>query len=173
MSNKHIHVTVDRLKRIAHIPDKGKRPAEDGTCPRCQSHYRAEEMVRNVRVCTTCGHHFMITARARLDHMADGGEWRELWTELRASDPLQFVDLEPYPQRARKAENATDLGEAVVVAELTIGGRGCVAAIMDFAFMGGSMGSVVGEKIARACDRCIELGVPLVTITSSGGARMQ
>jgi acetyl-CoA carboxylase carboxyl transferase subunit beta len=105
--------------------------------------------------------------------MADGGEWRELWTELRASDPLQFVDLEPYPQRARKAEDTTDLGEAVVVAELAIGGQPCVAAIMDFAFMGGSMGSVVGEKIARACERAIELGVPLVTITASGGARMQ
>ena len=175
MSNNRVHVTVDRLKRIAHLQEKSvaKKPGEDATCPKCESHYRAEEMERNARVCTACGHHFMITARARLDHMADGGEWRELWTELRASDPLQFVDLEPYPQRARKAEISTDLGEAVVVAELAISGQPCVAAVMDFAFMGGSMGSVVGEKIARACDRAIELGVPLVTITSSGGARMQ
>jgi len=173
MSQKHIHVTVDRLKRIAHIPEKAKRPADDGTCPRCETHYRGEEMVRNARVCTACGHHFPITARARLDHLADREEWRELWTELRASDPLQFVDLEPYPQRARKAETSTGLGEAVVVAELEIKGQPCVAAIMDFTFMGGSMGSVVGEKIARACERAIELGVPLVTVTSSGGARMQ
>jgi acetyl-CoA carboxylase carboxyl transferase subunit beta len=175
MSQNRVHVTVDRLKRIAHLPDKpvGKKAGDDATCPKCESHYRAEEMERNARVCTACGHHFMITARGRLDHMADDGEWRELWTELRASDPLQFVDLEPYPQRARKAETATDLGEAVVVAELAIGGQSCVAAVMDFTFMGGSMGSVVGEKIARACDRAIELGVPLVTITSSGGARMQ
>jgi acetyl-CoA carboxylase carboxyl transferase subunit beta len=170
--NKHVHVSVDRLKRIAHIPDKPKRP-DEGTCPRCGSHYRAEEMERNARVCISCGHHFPITARARLDHLADGGRWRELWTELRASDPLQFVDLEPYPQRARKAESGTGLGEAVVVAELEVGGHPCVAAIMDFAFMGGSMGSVVGEKIARACERAIELGVPLVTVTASGGARMQ
>lgn len=173
VSNKHIQVTVDRLKRIAHIPEKGRRPAEAGTCPRCESHYRSEEMERNARVCTACGYHFPITAKARLDHLADGGEWRELWTELRASDPLQFVDLEPYPQRARKAEASTGLGEAVVVAELEVGGQGCVAAVMDFAFMGGSMGSVVGEKIARACERAIELGVPLVTVTASGGARMQ
>lgn len=174
MSNKHIQVTVDRLKRIAHIPEKaGRKPAEAGTCPKCESHYRAEEMERNARVCTACGYHFPITARARLDHLADRGEWRELWTELRASDPLQFVDLEPYPQRAQKAENSTGLGEAVVVAELEVAGHGCVAAVMDFAFMGGSMGSVVGEKIARACDRAIELGVPLVTVTASGGARMQ
>lgn len=175
MSQNRVHVTVDRLKRIAHLPEKAvaKKAGDDATCPKCESHYRAEEMVRNARVCTACGHHFMITARARLDHMADKGEWRELWTELRASDPLQFVDLEPYPQRARKAETSTDLGEAVVVAELAIRGEPCVAAVMDFAFMGGSMGSVVGEKIARACDRAIELGVPLVTITASGGARMQ
>ncbi len=173
--NKRVHVSVDRLKRIAHLPEKSnvKKPGADSTCPKCESHYRAEEMTRNGRVCTACGHHFAITARGRLDHMADDGQWRELWTELRASDPLQFVDLEPYPQRARKAEAATDLGEAVVVAELTIKEQPCVAAVMDFAFMGGSMGSVVGEKIARACDRAIELGVPLIAITASGGARMQ
>ena len=175
MSQNRVHVTVDRLKRIAHLPDKPavKKTGDEATCPKCESHYRAEEMRRNARVCTACGHHFMIGSHERLDHMADNGEWRELWTELRASDPLQFVDLEPYPQRARKAENSTSLGEAVVVAELSIGGQPCVAAVMDFAFMGGSMGSVVGEKIARACDRAIELGVPLVTLTSSGGARMQ
>ena len=175
MSNSRVHVTVDRLKRIAHLPDKpvGKKPGDDATCPKCESHYRAEEMDRNARVCTACGYHFMISARGRLDHMADNGDWRELWTELRAADPMQFVDLEPYPQRARKAETTSGLGEAVVVAELSIQGQSCVAAVMDFAFMGGSMGSVVGEKIARACDRAIELGVPLVTITSSGGARMQ
>lgn len=131
-------------------------------------------MVANARVCTNCAHHFAITARERLDHLAGGhDEWREIWTELRASDPLQFVDLEPYPDRVRKAEQSTDLGEAVVVAELEIEGELCVAAIMDFKFMGGSMGSVVGEKIARGCERAIELGVPLVAITSSGGARMQ
>lgn len=130
-------------------------------------------MVANAQVCTSCGHHFPITAVARLDHLAGEGEWREIWTELRAADPLKFVDLEPYPDRVRKAEESTDLGEAVVVAELAIRGEPCVAAIMDFTFMGGSMGSVVGEKIARGCERAIELGVPLVTITSSGGARMQ
>ncbi len=171
--SKHIQVTVDRLKRIAHIPERSKKPLDPTTCPKCESHFRDEEMVANARVCTNCGHHFAITARARLDHMAGGGEWREIWTELRASDPLQFVDLEPYPDRARKAEQKTDLGEAVVIAELEIEGRPCVAAVMDFAFMGGSMGSVVGEKIARACDRAIELGVPLLAVSASGGARMQ
>jgi acetyl-CoA carboxylase carboxyl transferase subunit beta len=174
VAQKHIQVTVDKLKRIAHIPEKPRgKPADAATCPKCESHFRAEEMTRNARVCTTCGHHFPISARARLDHLAGGAGWRELWTELRAADPLQFTDLEPYPQRARKAELSTGLGEAVVVAELEIQGQACVAAIMDFAFMGGSMGSVVGEKLARACERAIERGVPLVTTASSGGARMQ
>lgn len=174
MSHHPIQVTVDRLKRIAHIPDRAPRkPADAGTCPKCESHFTSEEMVSNARVCTKCGHHFSITAHERLDHLAGGGEWREIWTELRATDPLQFVDLEPYPERVTKAEQSTGLGEAVVVAELEIQGEPCVAAIMDFKFMGGSMGSVVGEKIARACERAIELGVPLVTISSSGGARMQ
>lgn len=174
MSHNPIHVTVDRLRRIAHIPERPRKPADAGTCPACESHFSAQEMVQNARVCTNCGHHFAITARERLDHMGGGaGCWREIWTELRAADPLQFVDLEPYPERVRKAEQSTDLGEAVVIAELSIAGQPCVAAVMDFKFMGGSMGSVVGEKIARACERAIELGVPLVTITSSGGARMQ
>ncbi len=173
MSNKPIQVTVDRLKRIAHIPDRPKKPLDPTTCPKCESHFRDEEMVANARVCTNCGHHFPITARARLDHLSGGSGWREIWTELRASDPLQFVDLEPYPDRARKAEQKTGLGEAVVVAELEVEGQPCVAAVMDFAFMGGSMGSVVGEKIARACDRSIELGVPLIAVSASGGARMQ
>lgn len=174
MSNKPIQITVDRLKRIAHIAERTRKPADAGTCPRCQSHFSAEEMVANARVCTNCGNHFAITARERLDHLAGGhDQWREIWTELRASDPLSFVDLEPYPDRVRKAEQSTDLGEAVVVAELDIRDQPCVAAVMDFKFMGGSMGSVVGEKIARGCERAIELGVPLVAITSSGGARMQ
>lgn len=172
VSNNPIHVTVDRLKRIAHLPEK-PRKVDPTTCPKCESHFRLDEMVANARVCTNCGHHFAISARERLDHMSGGTGWREIWTELRAADPLQFVDLEPYPDRVRKAEQTTELGEAIVCAELEIRGEPCVAAVMDFKFMGGSMGSVVGEKLARACDRAIELGVPLVTISSSGGARMQ
>jgi acetyl-CoA carboxylase carboxyl transferase subunit beta len=126
-----------------------------------------------MRVCTACGHHFPVGARERLDQLAGNSGWRELWPELRASDPLQFYDMEPYPERARRAEVSSGLGEAVVAAELRIDGQACVAAVMDFAFMGGSMGAVVGEKIARACERAIDRGLPLVIITASGGARMQ
>jgi acetyl-CoA carboxylase carboxyl transferase subunit beta len=115
----------------------------------------------------------MCGARERLDQLAGGGGWVELFAELRATDPLQFTDLQPYADRIAHAERGSGLGEAIVTADLSIGGEPCVAAIMDFAFMGGSMGAVVGEKFARACERCIERGVPLVVISSSGGARMQ
>jgi acetyl-CoA carboxylase carboxyl transferase subunit beta len=170
VSKKYVTVSIDRVRTR---PEEPRRPTADRACPRCESHYRAEEMRRNMRVCTACGHHFPVGARERLDQLAGNSGWRELWPELRASDPLQFYDMEPYPERARRAEVSSGLGEAVVAAELRIDGQACVAAVMDFAFMGGSMGAVVGEKIARACERAIDRGLPLVIITASGGARMQ
>ncbi len=173
MSKRPITVSVDRLlrKRPEGTAPR-KLPADDRSCPRCTSHYRADELRRNLGVCSNCGHHFPAGAHERLDHLAEGGPWTELWSELRAGDPLQFVDLEPYPDRVEKAERKGNT-EALVVAELSIRGHACVAAIMDFAYLGGSMGSVVGEKLARAADRCVERGLPLVVVTASGGARMQ
>jgi len=175
VSKPAINVSIDRLRRrMVSRPEAPRRkPEDDGTCPRCGSHYRGEEMVRNQRVCPACGHHFPMGARERLDRLADEEGWRELWPELRASDPLQFHDLSPYPDRIRRSEIDSGLGEAMVAAEVAIDGHPCVAAVMDFAFMGGSMGAVVGEKLARACDRAIERGLPLLVITASGGARMQ
>ena len=168
-----ITVSVDRLlRKRPEGPLRRKLPADERSCPKCQSHWTADEMRRNMRVCETCGHHFAMGARERMDQLAGGAPWRELWPELRASDPLQFIDLEPYPDRVEKAE-AAGSDEALIVAEVAIEGHPCVVAIMDFAFLGGSMGSVVGEKLARACDRCVERGIPLVAITASGGARMQ
>jgi acetyl-CoA carboxylase carboxyl transferase subunit beta len=170
MSRKYVTISVDRLRARTEDP---RPPADDRSCPRCQSHYRAEEMRVNLRVCTACGNHFTVGARERLDQLAAPGGWRELWPELRASDPLQFIDMQPYPERIRRAEAGTGLSEAIVCAELQVDGQPCVAAVMDFAFMGGSMGAVVGEKIARACERAIDRAVPLVVVTASGGARMQ
>ncbi|MGD9696680.1 MAG: acetyl-CoA carboxylase carboxyltransferase subunit beta [Thermoleophilia bacterium] len=174
MSKRQITVSVDRLRRrrpsSASVPRR--LPADDRSCPRCQSHWRADELARNRGVCASCGHHFAVGARERIDQLADGAPWVELWSELRASDPLQFVDLEPYPDRVERAERKGST-EAIIVGELDIRGHGAVAAVMDFAFLGGSMGSVVGEKLARACERCVERGLPLVIITASGGARMQ
>lgn len=172
MSKRPITVSVDRMRRKRPDgPPPRRLPADERSCPKCQSHWRADEMRRNLRVCATCGHHFAVGARERLDQFADDG-WLELWPELRASDPLQFVDLEPYPDRVERAERAGN-NEALVVGELAMGGHECIAAIMDFSYLGGSMGSVVGEKLARAADRCVERGVPMVVLTASGGARMQ
>jgi acetyl-CoA carboxylase carboxyl transferase subunit beta len=174
VSKRQISISVDRLRRRrpAGVPATRRLPADERSCPRCQSHYRAEEMARNLRVCPSCGHHFAVGARERIDQLAEGGPWQELWAELRAGDPLQFVDLQPYSDRVERAERGGS-AEALVTAELAIRGRRCVAAVMDFTFLGGSMGAVVGEKLARACERCVERGLPLVVVTSSGGARMQ
>ena len=168
-----VHVSIDRLRRRPR--DQRATPpanAPGAACPSCGNHFRAEELVRNRRVCTGCGHHFPASARQRLEALADRGEWTELWPELRAADPLQFRDLEPYAGRVAKAE-AKGGTEAIIAARLEIRGQPAVAAAMEFGFLGGSMGSVVGEKLARACDRAVAEGVPLVVITSSGGARMQ
>ncbi len=128
--------------------------------------------MHNWGVCTSCDHHFPVGPRERIAQLADGGEWTELWGELRASDPLRFTDLQPYVERVERAE-ASGMAEAIVTAELSLRGVPSVAAVMDFGFLGGSMGSVVGEKFARAAGRSAEKGRPLIVVTASGGARMQ
>jgi acetyl-CoA carboxylase carboxyl transferase subunit beta len=112
-------------------------------------------------------------ARARIGHLADEGSFVEEAADLRSEDPLKFFDLRPYTERLAEAELNTGLGEAMVIGAGEIDGQSCQLAVMDFAFMGGSMGSVVGEKFSRACDAAIERNMPLVTVTASGGARMQ
>ncbi|MGH3103406.1 MAG: acetyl-CoA carboxylase carboxyltransferase subunit beta [Gaiellaceae bacterium] len=152
-------------------PTEGKR--HPNTCPSCASHYRDDELEEALSVCRQCGHHFPMRARARIDHIADDRSFSEEASELRSEDPLGFFDLRPYTERLAEAEVSTGLGDAMVIGRAAIGGRPCELAVMDFAFMGGSMGSVVGEKFARACDSAAERGVPLVSVASSGGARMQ
>ena len=168
----HIHISVDRLRRRQAPPTSPPSGGEGRACPECGTHFRAEELARNSRVCTSCDYHFPFSARARLDHLADDATWNELWPELRPADPLRFVDLEPYPDRVERAERA-GLREAIVVASMRIGGIGCLGAVMDFGYLGGSMGAVVGEKLVRAADRAAERALPLIVVTASGGARMQ
>jgi acetyl-CoA carboxylase carboxyl transferase beta subunit len=146
---------------------------DPNTCPACHSHYRDDELVENLYVCRQCGHHFPMPARARIAWLADDGTFVEEASELRSEDPLDFFDLRPYTERLAEAELSTGLGEAMVIGQALLDGRGCELAVMDFSFMGGSMGSVVGEKFSRACDSAVERSVPLIAVTSSGGARMQ
>jgi acetyl-CoA carboxylase carboxyl transferase subunit beta len=126
-----------------------------------------------LRVCPQCGHHFAVLARARIEQLADEGSFAEEDADLRSADPLGFFDLRPYSERLAEAEMATGLGDAMVCGTANVEGEGCRLAVMDFSFMGGSMGSVVGEKFVRACDRSAATGTPLVSVSASGGARMQ
>jgi acetyl-CoA carboxylase carboxyl transferase subunit beta len=160
------------------IEHKGQAPADDGrkhpnTCPSCGSHYRDDELERNQSVCPQCGHHFPLSGRERIEQLADAGSFAEEDGELRSADPLGFFDLRPYTERLAEAELKTGQGDAIVIGRAEIDGQPCQLAVMDFGFMGGSMGSVVGEKFVRACEQAADRRVPLVSVTSSGGARMQ
>jgi acetyl-CoA carboxylase carboxyl transferase subunit beta len=164
-----VDVTVEN--REAGPGDDGKR--HPNTCPSCHSHFRDDELEQTLRVCSHCGHHFPVRARERIAQLADRGTFAEEDASLRSADPLGFFDLRAYTDRLAEAEVATGLGDALIAGAAAIERRPCELAVMDFAFMGGSMGSIVGEKFARACDRAAERQVPLVCVTASGGARMQ
>lgn len=165
---ERIDVSIEH-KQAPEPPPK-KHP---NTCPTCGSHYRDDELQANLRVCTHCGHHFPVKARERIAQLADEGSFAEEASDLRSADPLDFFDLRSYNERLAEAEIATGLGDAMVIGSATIEDLGCELAVMDFSFMGGSMGSVTGEKFVRACESAADAGVPLVSVSSSGGARMQ
>jgi acetyl-CoA carboxylase carboxyl transferase beta subunit len=165
-----IDVTVEN-RGAGRAEADGKR--HPNTCPSCHSHYRDDELEQTLRVCPQCGHHFPVRARERVAQLADRGTFAEEDAGLRSADPLAFFDLRAYTDRLAEAEVATGLGDALIAGAAAIERRPCELAVMDFAFMGGSMGSTVGEKFARACDRAAARQVPLVCVTASGGARMQ
>jgi acetyl-CoA carboxylase carboxyl transferase beta subunit len=164
-----IDVSIEH--RHAPAPDGGK--PHPNTCPKCGSHYRDDELDANLWVCPHCTHHFAVKARTRIAQLADEGTFVEEASDLHSDDPLDFFDLRPYTERLAEAEVSTGMGEAILIGKARIGGRACRLAVMDFAFMGGSMGRVVGEKFTLACESAAEHRVPLVAVTASGGARMQ
>lgn len=164
-----VDVEVERKRDDSPPPGK----THPNTCPRCGSHYREDELARALRVCAQCGHHFPVGARERIAQLVDKGSFVEEDADLRSADPLGFFDLRPYTERLVEAEMSTGLGDAIVCGRASIEGSECRLAVMDFAFMGGSMGSAVGEKFARACESAGAARVPLVSVSASGGARMQ
>jgi acetyl-CoA carboxylase carboxyl transferase subunit beta len=125
------------------------------------------------RVCPHCNYHFRIDARSRLVMLYDDGLYDELDTDVTSTDPLKFVDSKPYPQRLEQARKSSGLMEAIVNARGKIGGHTVLAGVMDFNFLGGSMGSAVGEKVTRLIERAIRERVAVITVAASGGARMQ
>lgn len=139
----------------------------------CGATIYRKDLKENLNVCPTCGHHFRLTARERLQMLFDEGKFEERDAEIAPNDPLEFVDNSPYKDRLKKAQKATGMLDALLTGEGKIDGRPVVVCAMEFNFIGGSMGSVVGEKITLAIEHCIEKRLPLIVVSCSGGARMQ
>jgi acetyl-CoA carboxylase carboxyl transferase subunit beta len=159
------------------LPFRSRRrdfPADLWTrCPDCGEMLYNKQLEKDLRVCSRCGHHFRLRADARLAMLLDRDSFSERDVGLESLDPLEFVDQKPYPDRLATARLATGLRDAAVWGTGRIGRNAVAIVVMDFAFMGGSMGSVVGEKVARATEAAVAQRIPLITVSSSGGARMQ
>jgi acetyl-CoA carboxylase carboxyl transferase subunit beta len=141
-------------------------------CPECGEILYRAKLEQNLFVCPECGYHNRVSAETYLQLLLDGGEYQEHGLELRSADPLEFVDLKPYPERLAAAERQHGEGDAVRTVTGSLDEIDIALAVMDFAFIGGSMGSVVGEKIARLGRTALEERRPLIIVSTSGGARM-
>lgn len=160
-----------RAKEMRGIEDAN--PGLWMKCVHCDSQILKSELEDNLMVCPHCDYHFRINARTRISQLFDEGTFEELFKNILPTDPLKFVDTESYADRLKKASDKSGLDEAVVTGIGQIKGHKIAAAVMDFDYMGGSMGSVVGEKVTRIMEKALELRIPMLAITSSGGARMQ
>lgn len=152
-----------------------KREAPDGLwhqCPECKKTYPTKELEANQWVCTSCDHHTRIGSAEYFEVIFDEGSVVEQFANLSAADPLEFIDTKPYHSRLKETQRKTGLSDAMRVAKGTVEGNDFIVACMDFDFIGGSMGAVVGEKIARAAQLSLKTRTPLMVISKSGGARM-
>jgi acetyl-CoA carboxylase carboxyl transferase beta subunit/acetyl-CoA carboxylase carboxyl transferase alpha subunit len=157
----------------AAVTATSAEPVEWVSCHKCRSLVYDKRLSRSLRVCPDCGHHGRVGARERVTQLLDAGTVELLDLPVHSADPLGFTDSKPYPQRLADARRTTGLDEAVLCASGSIEGRPLVVAVMDFAFMGGSLGGAVGELITLAGETALARGVPLLIVTASGGARMQ
>src|SRR5712692_7519138 len=142
-------------------------------CDECKEIVYKKEVEANLNVCPKCGYHFRLSARERFEMLFDDNRYKEFATEIRSGDPLEFRDTKRYRDRLRVYEQRVGKGDAVLCAEGKLDGMGVVICAMEYNFMGGSMGSAVGEKITQAAERCLEKKEPLIIVSCSGGARMQ
>ena len=142
-------------------------------CPTCGEMLFNKQLVRNLNVCSKCEHHFRLGARPRIEQLVDKGSFVEQDSDLVSGDPLRCVDSKPYPDRIAAAQAKSGEKDAAIAGTAAIGGNPVELVVMDFEFMGGSMGSVVGEKITRAAERALAERRALVIVSASGGARMQ
>jgi len=141
-------------------------------CEGCRQIIWKKDLEENLNVCPKCDKHFRIDARTRLAQLLDDTEYEVFDTDIASTDPLKFVDLKPYSSRLRQAQEETGLNDAVINAQGKLLGRPVIASVMEYAFIGGSMGAVVGEAITRAVERALEKKTPLIIVSASGGARM-
>ena len=142
-------------------------------CPECDNSLYKRELIESFQVCAHCDYHFRFPARERLDVLFDEGEYERLDEEVTSADPLEFFDTKPYKERIEQAKETSGLPEAIVSGSGKVGGHIVYAGAMDMSFIGGSMGSAVGEKITRLIERAMENRGAVVIFSASGGARMQ
>ncbi|MFT4062081.1 MAG: acetyl-CoA carboxylase, carboxyltransferase subunit beta [Edaphocola sp.] len=164
-----------RIKQGISTETKEKKEAPDGLwhkCPECRNTYTTTALKENLYVCPNCGYHNRINAVEYFDILFDEGQFKELFANIAPKDALHFVDVKPYGDRLKNAQKQTGLLDAMTVGVGKLDGREIVIACMNFNFIGGSMGSVVGEKIARGIDYAIKNKLPFMIISKSGGARM-
>jgi acetyl-CoA carboxylase carboxyl transferase subunit beta len=165
-----------KSKRIEAVPPEERVVKTENVfikCDGCEAHLFKGELEDGMQVCKHCGYHFRIGARERLRLLFDDGKFEELDGEVISIDPLEFVDSKPYKDRLAQAKEASGLPEAIVNARGTVGDHPVLAGAMDMTFIGGSMGSAVGEKVTRLIERAIDEHSAVVIFSASGGARMQ
>jgi len=157
-------------------PSEERRVKTEGLwskCENCRAIIWKKDLEANWEVCPKCDKHFRLGAKRRLELLLDDAEWKERDAELASTDPLKFVDTKPYSQRLQETQDRLGMCDAIITAEGKLNGRAVICCAMEFAFAGGSMGAVVGEKVTRAAERAAERKSPLVIVSCSGGARMQ
>ena len=155
-------------------PPEERRVRTEGLwvkCEACRAIIWRKDFEANLHVCTKCQHHYKVGSTRRLEMLLDG-RWTEHDANLVSTDPLGFVDTKPYKTRIKDARKKLGMNDAIITAEGTLNGRPVICCSMEFGFIGGSMGAVVGEKITRAIELCIETRQPLIIVSCSGGARM-
>lgn len=165
-----------KSKRIETVPPEERVVKTENVfikCEGCEAHLFKGELENGAQVCKQCGHHFRIGARERLRLLFDDGKYEELDAEVISIDPLNFVDSKPYSNRLTQAKNTSGLPEAIISARGTVGDHPVLAGAMDMTFIGGSMGSAVGEKVTRLIERAMSEHSAVIIFSASGGARMQ
>ncbi len=170
--DKRKEAQLERRKTEGRV-EEDNSPSLWTKCVHCDAQILKTDLESNDMVCPVCEYHFRINARTRIKQLFDEGTFEELFSNIKPTDPLEFTDTEPYKNRLEAAQKKTNLNDAVVTGVGEIEGHKLAVAIMDFDFMGGSMGSTVGEKIAKIMEEAIERKIPVMVVTSSGGARMQ